>query len=104
MRSFCMTEETLAKCKCPLRILNQEKNDLENAKESKLKPQNNTSLILLAKQISLQLTQYICQTPPLILNLKPEGKNSARVQAHAFMLLTKPYPCNFKARYCNPKP
>ena len=34
--------------------------------------------------------------PPLILNLKHHGKNSARAQANAFMLLTKPNPCNFQ--------
>ena len=50
----------------------------------------------LAKQISLPLTQLICKTTPFILNLKPQGKNSGSVQANAFMLLTKPYPCNFQ--------
>ena len=45
-----------------------------------------------------------CKTPPLILNLKPKGKNSARVQAIEFMLPTKPYPCNFQEKYGNPKP
>ena len=42
---------------------------------------------------TLPLTQFIYKTS-LILNLKPQGKNSARVQANAFMLLTKPYPSN----------
>ena len=40
---------------------------------------------------------------PLILNLKSQGKNSARVQTRVFMLLIKPYPCIFQEKYCNPK-
>ena len=34
---FCVIKETLAKCKCPFWIINQEKNDKENVKESTLK-------------------------------------------------------------------
>ena len=36
------------------------------------------------------------KTPPLI--LKPQGMTSARIQANAFILLTKPYPRNFQEK------
>ena len=82
----------------------REKCQRKTSKSRNWKSQNNLSLIKLANQISLPLTLIIFMTPPLILNLKPQRKNSASIQANAFMLLTKSYAGNFDEKYSYTKP
>ena len=56
--------------------MNQEKNDKENVKESKLKK---IVQALSRKTDKPTVNPMICETLPLILNLKPQGNNSACV-------------------------
>ena len=53
--------------------------------------------------MSLRLTQFICKTTPLILNLKSQGQNSVHVRTNLLILLIKPYPSNFQQKFCNSK-